>query len=63
MLALELERSRGRLTVDDQRRTSADGLWAADEMVRGPDVVSAVAGGHRAAASINDHLSIREQAA
>ncbi|MCG6940515.1 MAG: FAD-dependent oxidoreductase [Thiohalocapsa sp.] len=58
-----LEWNRGRLKVDEQLRTSADWLWAAGDMVRGPDVVSAVADGHRAAASINDHLSIREQAA
>jgi len=62
-LTEELEWSRGRLKVDEQLRTSADWLWAAGDMVRGPDVVSAVADGHRAAASIHDHLSIREQAA
>jgi glutamate synthase (NADPH/NADH) small chain len=62
-LTEELEWSRGRLKVDDQLRTSADWLWAAGDMVRGPDVVSAVADGHRAAASIHDHIAIREQAA
>jgi glutamate synthase (NADPH/NADH) small chain len=62
-LTEELEWSRGRLRVDDDLRTSADWLWAAGDMVRGPDVVSAVADGHRVAASIHDYLSIREQAA
>jgi len=62
-LTEQLEWNRGRLKVDEQLRTSADWLWAAGDMVRGPDVVSAVADGHRAAASIHDHLCIREQAA
>ena len=62
-LTEELEWNRGRLKVDAHLRTSADWLWAAGDMVRGPDVVSAVADGHKAAASINQFLSIREQAA
>lgn len=57
-----LEWNRGRLKVDDAGRTSLDWLWAAGDMVRGPDVVSAVADGHRVAASINEFLSIQEQA-
>ena len=60
-LTEELDWNRGRLTVDKQLRTSADWLWAAGDAVRGPDVVSAVADGHRAAASISEHLSIQEQ--
>jgi glutamate synthase (NADPH/NADH) small chain len=32
-------------------------------MVRGPDVVSAVADGHRVAASINEYLALQEKAA
>jgi len=58
-----LEWTRGRLKIDDQGRTSLDWLWAAGDMVRGPDVVSAVADGHRVAASIDDYLSIQEKAA
>jgi glutamate synthase (NADPH/NADH) small chain len=58
-----LEWNRGRLKVDEQGRTSEPWLWAAGDMVRGPDVVSAVADGHRVAASINEHLSVQEQAA
>ena len=34
-------------------RTSESWLWAAGDMVRGPDVVTAVADGHRVAASIH----------
>ncbi len=52
-----LEWNRGRLKVDGAGRTSAVWLWAAGDMVRGPDVVSAVADGHRVAASINEHLA------
>ena len=62
-LTEELDWNRGRLKIDDQLRTSVDWLWAAGDMVRGPDVVSAVADGHKAAASINQFLSIRKQAA
>ena len=58
-----LEWSRGRLKVDEHGRTNLDWLWAAGDMVRGPDVVSAVADGHRVAASINEYLSVREKAA
>lgn len=58
-----LEWSRGRLRVDEQGRTNLDWLWAAGDMVRGPDVVSAVADGHRVAASIHEYLSIQEKAA
>ena len=52
--------NRGRLKVDEGGRTSADWLWAAGDMVRGPDVVSAVADGHRVAASIHSALCERE---
>ena len=58
-----LEWNRGRLKVDEHGRTNLDWLWAAGDMVRGPDVVSAVADGHRVAASINEYLSVREKAA
>jgi glutamate synthase (NADPH/NADH) small chain len=58
-----LEWKRGRLQIDDNGRTSLAWLWAAGDMVRGPDVVSAVADGHRVAASIDAFLSVQEQAA
>ena len=51
---------RGRLQTDAGGQTSEPWLWAAGDMVRGPDVVSAVADGHRVAASIHAHLSARE---
>lgn len=47
---------RGRLQVDGGGRTSESWLWSAGDMVRGPDVVSAVADGHRVAASIHAAL-------
>ncbi|MCB1922160.1 MAG: FAD-dependent oxidoreductase [Gammaproteobacteria bacterium] len=51
-----LEWNRGRLQVDVDGRTSQDWLWAAGDMVHGPDVVHAVADGHRCARSIHAHL-------
>ena len=54
---------RGRLKVDAAGRTSESWLWAAGDMVRGPDVVTAVADGHRVADSINQVLSLQEKAA
>jgi len=51
-----LEWQRGRLQVDDYGRTAEQWLWAAGDMVEGPDVVHAVAGGHRVAASIHEYL-------
>jgi glutamate synthase (NADPH) small chain len=52
-----LEWNRGRLAVSAEGRTSQPWLWAAGDMVRGPDVVSAVADGHRVAASIDAYLT------
>jgi glutamate synthase (NADPH/NADH) small chain len=47
---------RGRLQVDADGRTSLPWLWAGGDMVHGPDVVHAVADGHRAARSIDAFL-------
>jgi glutamate synthase (NADPH/NADH) small chain len=52
-LTEKLAWNRGRLQVDADGRSSEPWLWAAGDMVRGPDVVSAVADGHRVAASIH----------
>ncbi len=49
--------NRGRLQVDADCRTSQPWLWAAGDMVHGPDVVHAVADGHRAARSIHEYLT------
>ena len=57
-----LQWHRGRLQVDGQGRTNLEWLWAAGDMVRGPDVVSAVADGHRVADSIHAYLSVQEHA-
>jgi glutamate synthase (NADPH/NADH) small chain len=51
-LTEKLEWNRGRIQVDDAGRTSEPWLWAAGDCVKGPDVVSAVATGHKVAASI-----------
>lgn len=55
-LTEKLEWNRGRLQVDEQGRTSEQWLWSAGDCVRGPDVVSAVADGHRVANSISAYL-------
>jgi len=61
-LTEQLEWNRGRLQVDGDGRTSVPWLWAAGDMVRGPDVVSAVADGHRVAESIHTYLGERKPA-
>jgi glutamate synthase (NADPH/NADH) small chain len=55
-LSEKLAWDRGRLQVDAGGRSSEAWLWAAGDMVRGPDVVTAVADGHRVAASIHAAL-------
>jgi len=62
-LTERLEWNRGRLKVDAHCRTSEPWLWAAGDMVLGPDVVSAVRDGHAVAASVDAFLNVREQAA
>jgi glutamate synthase (NADPH) small chain len=62
-LTEQLAWARGRLQVDGGGRTSEAWLWAAGDMVRGPDVVTAVADGHRVAASIHSTLTPLEVAA
>ncbi len=56
-LTERLEWNRGRLQVDEQGRTAVPWLWSAGDMVHGPDVVHAVADGHRVAASIHAYLN------
>ena len=59
-LTEKLAWNRGRLQVDGGGRTSEAWLWAAGDMVRGPDVVTAVADGHRVAASIHANMTPAE---
>ena len=56
-LTERLEWNRGRLQVDEKGRTSESWLWSAGDMVNGPDVIHAVADGHRVAASIEEQLA------
>jgi glutamate synthase (NADPH/NADH) small chain len=51
-----LEWDRGRIKVGADGHTSEAWLWSAGDCVKGPDVVSAVADGHRVAASIHATL-------
>jgi len=57
-----LEWNRGRLQVKHDGSTSEPWLWAAGDAVEGPDVVHAIAGGHRVATSIHDQLSSKIKA-
>ncbi len=56
-LTERLEWNRGRLKVDENGHTSEAWLWSAGDMVFGPDVVHAVADGHRVAASIEAYFT------
>ncbi|MDK9695457.1 MAG: FAD-dependent oxidoreductase [Siculibacillus sp.] len=51
-LTEELAWNRDRLAVDADGRTSLPWLWAVGDCINGPDVVHAVADGHRTAAAI-----------
>jgi len=52
---------RGRLQTDGGGRTSERWLWAAGDLVSGPDVIHAVADGHRVAASIHASLAMQTE--
>ncbi len=56
-LTEQLEWQRGRIQVASDGRTSEEWLWSAGDCVKGPDVVTAVADGHRVALSIDDFIT------
>jgi glutamate synthase (NADPH/NADH) small chain len=56
-LTERLEWNKGRLQIDENGRTSQAWLWSAGDMVNGPDVIHAVADGHRVSASIEEFLN------
>ena len=62
-LVERLEWNRGRLMVNEDGRTSESWLWSAGDMVHGPDVVHAVADGHRVAQSIHEVLTMKKAVA
>mgnify|MGYP001814099965 FL=1 len=62
-LTEKLQWNRGRIQVDDVGRTSEPWLWAAGDCVKGPDVVSAVATGHKVADSIEGVFKQQEASA
>ncbi|SFC23371.1 FAD-dependent oxidoreductase [Tropicimonas isoalkanivorans] len=55
-----LEWNRGRIRIDGAFRTSEPWLFAAGDAVKGPDVINAVADGHRVARTVMDELAARE---
>jgi glutamate synthase (NADPH/NADH) small chain len=56
-LTEKLEWNRGRIRIDENGRTSEPWLWAAGDAVSGPDVIHAVADGHRVARSVGAVLA------
>ena len=56
-----LEWNRGRIRIDADGRTSEPWLWAAGDVVSGPDVVHAVADGHRVAKSVSAVLAAKRE--
>ncbi len=59
-LTEKLAWNRGRIQIDADGRTSEPWLWSAGDCVKGPDVINAVADGHRVAASIDGVLCGKE---
>jgi len=62
-LTEKLEWNRGRIQIDPNGRTSENWLWSAGDCVKGPDVINAVADGHRVATSIHRALTPQEATA
>jgi len=60
-LTESLEWERGRIQIDVDGRTSESWLWSAGDCVKGPDVITAVADGHRVAASIEEQLGLAQE--
>jgi glutamate synthase (NADPH/NADH) small chain len=56
-----LEWNRGRIRIDADGRTSEPWLWAAGDAVSGPDVIHAVADGHRVANSVSAVLAAKRE--
>ena len=59
-LTEKLEWNRGRIKIDENGRTSEPWLWAAGDLVSGPDVIHAVADGHRVAKSVSALLAAKK---
>lgn len=59
-LTERLDWNRGRIQIDHDGRTSEAWLWSAGDCVKGPDVINAVADGHRVAASIDSVFAQQE---
>ncbi len=52
----ELEVVRGKIVTDEYGRTSIPWLFAGGDIVHGPDIIHAIADGHRAAQAIDSYL-------
>jgi len=58
-LTEQLDWHRGRIKIAEDGRTSVNWLWSAGDCVNGPDVVHAVADGHRVAQSVHQFLAVK----
>lgn len=56
-----LEWNRGRIMIDRDGQTSEPWLWAAGDATSGPDVIHAVADGHRVAVSVAKMLTAKRE--
>lgn len=56
-----LEWREGRLDVDASGRTSLPWLWALGDLVEGPDVIHAIAAGHRTARAVMENEGVNER--
>ncbi|PTQ69285.1 FAD-dependent oxidoreductase [Celeribacter persicus] len=60
-LTEQLEWNRGRIMIDSEGQTSEPWLWAAGDVTSGPDVIHAVADGHRVARSVGKMLAAKRE--
>ncbi|SFJ05888.1 FAD-dependent oxidoreductase [Celeribacter neptunius] len=60
-LTEKLEWNRGRIMIDADGQTSEAWLWAAGDVTSGPDVIHAVADGHRVARSVGKMLATKRE--
>jgi glutamate synthase (NADPH/NADH) small chain len=59
-LRSKLDIVRGKIVTDELGGTDIPGLFAGGDIVHGPDVVHAIADGHRSARAIDEYLAGRE---
>jgi glutamate synthase (NADPH/NADH) small chain len=53
----KLEIVRGKIITDELGGTGIDWLFAAGDIVHGPDIIHGIADGHRAARAVDEYLN------